>query len=118
MKVLVIDDESTTLMVAQKLLENEGYETVVCNKGQELGTLLTTESPDLVVIDIFMPDSDGLENIHIVKKLSPDAPIIAISSSNRFLKVAKVFGADISVAKPLLRDNFIMAVKQLLPLNK
>ena len=114
MKVLVVDDEYTTLTVAQKLLENEGYETVVTNNGHGLSKLITAEKPDLIVIDIFMPDSDGLENIHLVKKVSPKLPIIAISSNSKFLKVAEKFGANTSVNKPLLHNNFIMAVNQLI----
>ncbi len=113
-KVLIVDDEKLTLSIIEEMLTLDGYDVVTSNDGKEVNKLLAIEDPDILIIDIFMPDVDGIENIRSVRKWYPSLPILAISSNNDFLKMAKKFGANASLHKPILGSNLLEQIGILL----
>ena len=113
-KVLIVDDEYTTLTIIEKMLQSGGYDVVMTSDGKEVETLVEDEHPDILIIDIFMPDVDGIENIIAVRNIYPELPILAISTNNDYLRVARKFGADASIHKPILGSDLLEQVHSLI----
>ncbi|HHN64671.1 MAG TPA: response regulator [Nitrospirae bacterium] len=76
MKILVVDDDPAIRMLYKEELEDEGYEVVVASSGKEALELFEKESPDLVTLDILMPDMDGIQVLRKMKEMRPRLPII------------------------------------------
>lgn len=109
-KVLVVDDQIVSVLVIQEILKNNGYEVITTTLSSSVSSLIEKNSPHLVILDILMPDIDGLETIKVIKKSDPHLPIIATSTNRRYLKIAERLGANASYAKPVLHDDFIALV--------
>jgi len=112
-KVLIVDDEELTLSIVEAMLITDGYDVVTSSDGKKVKKLLESEHPDILIIDIFMPDVDGLENIRAAKKSCPGLPILAISSNSDFLRMAEMLGADASIHKPIFDSNLLEQVQKL-----
>lgn len=76
MKILVVDDDPAIRMLYKEELEEEGYEVVVASSGKEALELFEKEMPDLVTLDILMPDMDGIQLLRKMKEMRPRLPII------------------------------------------
>ncbi len=118
-RILVIDDDVQILDMLKQTLEREGYEVVDTDSGKE-GIRLYREDPtDLVITDILMPETEGVEVILDLRRDFPDVKIIAISgggqvSSEVYLRVAKNLGAEYTFSKPVTREKLLKAIKELL----
>lgn len=80
MKIMVVDDEKNILMLYQSELEDEGYEVVAANSGKEALELFDKEKPDLVTLDIMMPDIDGIQVLRQLKEKNPNVPVIMLTA--------------------------------------
>jgi DNA-binding response OmpR family regulator len=80
MKILVVDDEKNILKLYKAELEDEGYEVVMANSGKEAIELFKTENPDLVTLDIMMPDIDGIQVLRQLKQERPQVPVIMLTA--------------------------------------
>ncbi|MDP2167814.1 MAG: response regulator [Thermodesulfovibrionales bacterium] len=76
MKVLVVDDDAHVLRLYKEELEEEGYEVVTAGTGREAMEMFERENPDLVTLDILMPDIDGISLLRRMKDLRPRMPVI------------------------------------------
>lgn len=76
MKILVVDDDISIAKLYKVELEEEGYEVVIAHSGKEAMDLFNKETPDLVTLDIMMPDIDGISILRRMKELKRDVPII------------------------------------------
>lgn len=118
-RILVVDDDPTIRAVAQELLRQSGHELFEAADGDE-ALLLASQTPiDLIVLDMLMPNKDGIETIQAVKRDHPETRILAISSGGRMdgstlLKLASAFGADETMLKPLRLATFAVIVDALL----
>jgi len=117
--ILVIDDNVAVLSTLIYLLEEEGYHVVSAENGHAGVRIYRSEQPDLVIADLIMPEQGGIETIQEIKRLCPEAKIIAISGGARIgntdpLEAAREVGATRTLAKPLDPDDFIEAVNDLL----
>jgi DNA-binding response OmpR family regulator len=79
-KVLIIDDDMNIQRLFREELEEEGYEVFTAGTGRKALFLLEMESPDIVSLDILMPDIDGRSLLRQIKKQSPDTPVIMTSA--------------------------------------
>ena len=77
--ILIVDDEAAILTSLRSILEDEGYEVSVANSGIEALKIYTTDPPDLMMLDIWMPELDGLETLKRVKEFVPTAQVIMMS---------------------------------------
>ena len=76
MKVLVVDDDVNVQRLYKEELEEEGYEVIVADSGTSGLEMFEKENPDLVTLDILMPDIDGITLLRRMKEQRPDVPII------------------------------------------
>lgn len=80
MKIMVVDDEKNILMLYQSELEEEGYEVIAANSGKEALELFEKEKPDIVTLDIMMPDIDGIQVLRQLKEKNPNVPVIMLTA--------------------------------------
>jgi len=76
MKILVVDDDPSIRMLYKEELEDEGYDVVVASSGKQAIELFQQENPDLVTLDILMPDMDGIQVLRKMKEIKPRLPIV------------------------------------------
>ncbi len=76
MKILVVDDDLNIQRLYKEELEEEGYQIIIAGTGEEALELFGNESPDLVTLDILMPDIDGISLLRKMKEQRPKIPII------------------------------------------
>lgn len=76
MKILVVDDDINIQRLYQEELEEEGYEVVIASTGKDALEIFENEDPNIVTLDILMPDIDGISLLRKMKEKRPDIPII------------------------------------------
>ena len=114
--VLVIDDEDQVRQLIRETLELAGYEVEDARDGKEGLERYRAKSTDLVIMDILMPDQDGLESILALRREFPASRVIAITGGSdmigvlNFLDVAKMLGARRTLQKPFEMKTLLDAV--------
>ena len=114
-----MDDDELLREALRIVLEGAGYEVMDASDG-EVGLRLQREHPAaLVVVDVFMPERDGLEVIKALRVESPQVKIIAVSGGGRtgqieVLSVAAAFGAARTLVKPFEPRELLRAIRELL----
>jgi DNA-binding response OmpR family regulator len=76
MKILIVDDDQNILRLYKEELEDDGYHVVTASNGQEAIERFEQEDPDLVTLDILLPDIDGIKLLRQMKEKKPRLPII------------------------------------------
>lgn len=117
MKVLVAEDEPVMLMAIEAKLKKEGFEVMGTPDGREALKAIETFQPDLIITDILMPYTSGLELIGIVKAdMQRKIPIIVLSGFGQEHTVMEAFqlGADDFITKPFNPSELSVRVKRLL----
>lgn len=111
-KILIVDDEKPISDIIKFNLAKEGYETVTAFDGREAITKFEEENPDLIILDLMLPELDGLEVAKEVRKTS-HIPIIMLSAKDsEFDKVIGLeIGADDYVTKPFSNHELLARVK-------
>jgi twitching motility two-component system response regulator PilH len=117
-KVLVVDDSPTEIYQFKDILESLGYEVITAENGLDGVAKATSELPDLVLMDIVMPDMNGFQ---ATRKISRGAttshiPVIIVSSKDQ--DTDKVWGerqgAKGYITKPVNRDELIALINKLI----
>lgn len=111
-KILIVDDEKPISDIIKFNLTKEGYETVTAFDGREAIAKFEEENPDLIILDLMLPEFDGLEVAKEVRKTS-HIPIIMLSAKDsEFDKVIGLeIGADDYVTKPFSNRELLARVK-------
>ncbi|HLF50458.1 MAG TPA: response regulator [Methylomirabilota bacterium] len=111
-KILVVDDEREVRLVIQEFLTGKGYEVRVAGNGLEALAALETFSPDVVLLDMAMPEMDGLETLKHISALYPNLPVIMVTVNADIETTSKVLqlGAADYVPKPFDLDYLDQAV--------
>jgi CheY-like chemotaxis protein len=114
-RVLVVDDEESVRKLLAGVLASAGYEVVAASDGHQAQKILDAGPVDLVVMDLVMPNREGIETIAGLHQAKPDLKIIAISGyGGTFLNVATRLGACAALAKPISPDQLLRAVQEAL----
>jgi|GEM_PF-131479 CheY-like chemotaxis protein len=111
--ILVIDDEEPIQRRYRVALERVGYRVLSANNGKQGLRLLEQEDVDLCIVDIFMPEMDGLELIPLLCKKRPASKLLVISGGTGkmdYLDVAMELGAHATLRKPFSLPELIDAV--------
>ena len=116
-KVLVVDDEPDTLELVKLVLESGGFEAILANNGKEALAQIATVRPDLVLLDIMMPDMDGWDVFRKMKERDPGIPIAILTAKAQ--NIDKLLGlhvlkADDYITKPFGKNELINKVKRLI----
>ncbi len=118
--VLVIEDDSNFRRFISELLEVSGFRVLQASSGDDGISRYQQDKPDLVITDIVMPGTDGLDVISKIKELSPLTPIVAMANlenkphKQSFLSLAVTRGADAVLAKPFSIDTLRDTLQRLL----
>lgn len=110
--VLIVDDEPGILTTLAGVLSDEGYETLTTASGEAAVEIYRRERPDVVFLDIWLPDRDGLEILQALREMDPAAAIVMMSghgSASTAVKAIKM-GAFDYVEKPLSYNDAVNAV--------
>ncbi|MGB8217647.1 MAG: response regulator [Candidatus Methanoperedens sp.] len=115
-KVLVVDDEPDTLELVKLVLESGGFETILAARGMEALDKVENTKPDLVLLDIMMPDMDGWDVFRKIKEKYPTLPIAILTAKAQ--NIDKLLGlhvlkADDYITKPFGKNELINKVKKL-----
>jgi two-component system nitrogen regulation response regulator NtrX len=114
--ILVVDDEDAIVSSLSSILQDEGYEVSVAKSGVEALKIYTVDPPDLMLLDIWMPEMDGLETLRRVKEILPTAQVMVMSGHGSIETAVKAIklGAYDYIEKPLSLENVTLRVKHAL----
>jgi CheY-like chemotaxis protein len=109
--ILIVDDNASFLAQAARLCQSEGFSTVTAGTVSELAGVLSTATPDLVLIDIELPQIPG-HRLGALIRARRNVPIVLVSalSEDRVRRLFEASDADGWICKPLTRDKLIAAV--------
>lgn len=118
-QILIVDDEANVRLGLVQALKEQRHKVLDAPDGNKALSALAKQPIDLVIIDIIMPNREGLETIQEIRTNWPDIKIIAISGGGRmrnteFLKVAEKLGADSVLKKPFSMAELRSAVGDVL----
>ena len=114
--ILIVDDEPSILQSLAGLLIDEGFDVRTASNGYEALKTIESESPDLVLLDIWMPGLDGIDTLQEIKKNNPFIQVIIITGHGTIetaVKATKIGAYDL-IEKPLSIDKIILAINNAL----
>ena len=111
-KVLVVDDELEVRQVLREFLSSRGYDVTAASGGAEAVALVETIKPDLVLLDVAMPDMDGVETLKRIVAIEPALAVIMVTANADIGVTSKLLalGAVDYVPKPFDLDYLDQAV--------
>ena len=117
-RVLVVDDDRSLVRVAERLLQKQGFDVLTAFDGREGLQKAQEEKPDVIVLDIFMPDMDGYSTLWAIKKAAAtkDIPVVMLTAVDYELnrRMAQESGAAAYIAKPLNPPELLDVIAGLL----
>jgi two-component system chemotaxis response regulator CheY len=116
-KVLVTDDAPIIRLMIKDIIQYHGYEVVgEANNGAEAVELYKTLKPDLVTMDIIMPEKDGIQALEEILKYDPEAKVVMVTAIDQRESLMKAIrlGATDYIVKPFENERVISAVKKAL----
>lgn len=114
-KILVVDDDQNICELLRLYIEKEGFEVAIANDGRKALTLFDEQNPDLIMLDIMLPELDGWQVCREIRKKS-QCPIIMLTAKGEvFDKVLGLeLGADDYVVKPFETKEVVARIKAVL----
>jgi YesN/AraC family two-component response regulator len=117
--IMIVDDDAHIQLALRQIVESAGHRVIEAGNGQDAIDLFGEFHPDLVITDVFMPLTDGIETIRAIRRLTPAAKIIAISggyvgSGWNYLDSVVVLGANLALQKPFTCSQLLSAIDRLL----
>jgi CheY-like chemotaxis protein len=117
-KILLVEDNETNMYLFSRILRKGGYEVIPATHGEEGVRMAAKEKPDLILMDIQLPDMDGLEATKRIRdsEAGGEVPIVALTSyamaGDR--KKALAAGCTGSIEKPINPDTFLAEIEKYL----
>ena len=116
--IMVVDDNPDIITIVKTILEGKGYSVFSASSGPELLNLLKNQKPDLIVLDIMMPEMDGLEVLSRLKAVTDTAtiPVILLTAKVQYEDVLGGYklGADYYITKPFTSTQLVNGINLLL----
>ena len=116
--ILIVDDELSILVPLQFLMEKEGYTVKLAQSGKEAIEKIAVLQPDLILLDIMLPDLDGYEIYQIIRERPEweSIRVIFLTAKNRDADIAKglAMGADAYITKPFANSELIAKIRELI----
>ena len=110
-RALIVDDSPSIRLLLVRRLEMEGHETVEAADGRRalaaLGKPGPDGEPDIVLLDAMLPDANGAEILHSLKRTRPDLPVLVVSAMSGLARDPEWAAADGHLAKPIDFDDLL-----------
>ena len=118
-KILVTDDAAFMCMMLGNMLKEAGYEVCEANNGRDMLQKYELEKPDLVTLDITMPELDGLDALKLLREKNPKAKVIMCSAMGQESMVLDAIrsGAYDFIVKPFEKSKVLGSVRKVLAMN-
>jgi DNA-binding response OmpR family regulator len=118
-RILIVEDDDELAGFLSEKLQERGYEIVTAPDGVQALKTLETQSFDLVLTDIVLPEKEGVQTIREIKQINPNLPIVAMSgggigSSNLYLDLARFAGASRTIPKPFTIGELLAVIEDVL----
>ncbi len=118
-RILIVDDDESTRRTLRRMLEPVGYDVVEAADGREGVELYKEDSVDLVLMDLIMPEKEGIQAAAELRHYDPEVKIIAISGGGRIgnfqvLRIAQKFGIEHALPKPIRLGKLLALVNEVL----
>ena len=119
-RVLIVDDEKNIVSSLQEILNDEGYEIATAEDGLVALEKVQSESPDLVLLDIWIPGMDGIEVLQTIKTFHPDIEVLVMSGHGTIDTAVKAtkLGAYDFIEKPFSLNQLVVSVEKALKQKK
>ena len=116
-KIIIADDEHKILMSLEYSFKKNGYDVFIARDGTEVLEFLKTMIPDVILLDIMMPNLDGYSTLHIIKQDErlKDTKVIFLSAKNNPKDIEKglTMGADVYVTKPYSIKKLMQQIEEM-----
>jgi CheY-like chemotaxis protein len=118
LSILVVDDSTHIVEFVSELLRREGHAVVSARSGREASAILDSVAVDVLITDVLMPDGDGIELLHRLRRTARAMPrVVAISGGGRYvdsqncLTIAAGAGAQVCLKKPFTDVELLAALQ-------
>ena len=113
---MIVDDDPNVRELVSVLLQNHGFETCEAIDGRDAMQKITNDNPDLVIIDIMMPNMDGFELCRNLRRYYENMPVLMLTAKGELASKVKGFGlgADDYLTRPFEGDELILRIQALL----
>ncbi len=113
-KILLVDDMKTQILFEKSLLGSTRFDYVTASNGREAISIARTESPDIILLDVMMPDMDGIETARRIREdpATSDIPIIMVTTRSEAEKVERAYiaGCTEYLTKPVQKNDLITRI--------
>jgi len=118
--VLIVDDEPSIIQSLRGILADEGFEVMTADGGLKALDIIKETIPNIILLDIWMPDIDGIETLARIRELYPSVQVIMISGHGTIETAVKAtkLGAYDFIEKPLSLEKVLLSVNNALKYNK
>jgi CheY-like chemotaxis protein len=116
-KILIADDSPTIVEITKAMLKEEGYEIITASNGAEALQKIGEEKPDLVLLDVMMPDMDGYSALQALRRDSSSGAedyvhVIIITSKDKMRDLFELEGVDGFLVKPFFRTELLEKINE------
>ena len=111
-RILLVDDEEGIQLLYREEFEDEGFEVISAYNGEEALEKFSSESPDLVILDINMPGMSGIEVLRRMKELNSELPVILSSAYQEYKQDFSTWASEDYIVKSANMDELKDAVRK------
>ena len=110
--ILIVDDEESIRQTLNGILEDEGYKTIEAENGSAALDIIQEESPDLVLLDIWMPGMDGIQTLEMIRQRFPETTAVMMSGHGTIETAVRAtrIGAFDFIEKPFSLDKLLITI--------
>lgn len=115
-RILLVDDEENIKKVVEQAMVKEGFEVLYAADGEQGWEMFQREKPDLVILDIMLPEKDGFDVLRLIRQASSHTPVMLLSAKSEIIDKSVGFnlGADDYLTKPFSPIELVLRVKALM----
>lgn len=115
--ILVVDDDESIRNLYKHVLTQQGYQVQTALNGIEAVEKAAATLPNLIILDLIMPEQEGIETLLQLHSKHPEIPVVTISGAigaNEYLHVSSLLGARVALQKPIRPETLVSTVKSVL----
>jgi len=101
-KILIVDDDVDSAIIQQSIAQKLGYYTQIAINGIDAIKFIKQDAPNLILLDIFMPQMDGFETIELIRRKYKIPILVVTAGGNEAIKTIKDMGIIFFVQKPII----------------